>query len=642
MLAPPLTKAMATTASSTISLARQSPLMMHPPDRGPVDQILMLQRTVGNQAVLRMLAEQRATSLPGNKGLRRREQGVDSSSQTDREATPGLSWDFSAIPIFSPDQATQTEPPAPLRARPLPGVLQPKLSIGRVNDPLEHEADRVADQVTRMPTPAVPLQPAPGLSRKITRSEGEGGLRKDSTELVKVTASAVPESVHEVLRSPGEPLDPSSRAYFEPRFGCDFSQVRVHADATAEQSARALHADAYTVAHNIVFGAGRLAASTPEGRRLLAHELTHVVQQSGANANRFGLSDRKPNVPGGLGRVMRAPVASALGKLPDSDKQALQFDTGVSTMKTENFFGLKGDIDLATNVDEDFDIQAPTIDALTDDKVKGTLWKGLRAYARSVFDLLPGKDGKAQSTRLNLVHVDNLDLTKWGGPNTSFRFTSRGKTTAGKINVKILIEALDQPAKPMADPSTQKATEALAAKYGLAHDPVFPDSVWNRILASLGKIPEALLMRIRDVTFDTSPQQEGPKKEAAEFSANFKDGKWLKRIILYKKLVTSKDREFAFTLAHEIGHAIDDAPKEGAAGPVAKEEKVHDDKKFLDAAKKDGGRAKAITDYAKTDDSEFFAECFGMYIQQPQTLQVLRPNIYSFFESYQAGAKTKP
>lgn len=89
-----------------------------------------------------------------------------------------------------------------------------------------------------------------------------------------------PPIVHEVLRSPGQPLDTATRSFFEPRFGHDFSKVRVHADSRAGESAHAVQAQAYTVGHNLVFGDGRFAPETKSGQRLLAHELTHVVQQS--------------------------------------------------------------------------------------------------------------------------------------------------------------------------------------------------------------------------------------------------------------------------------------------------------------------------------------------------------------------------
>jgi hypothetical protein len=90
----------------------------------------------------------------------------------------------------------------------------------------------------------------------------------------------VPPIVHEVLRRPGQPLDRQARAFFEPRFNRDFSQVRVHTDARAAESARAVSAHAYTVGSHIVFGSGQYLPARRDGVRLLAHELTHVVQQS--------------------------------------------------------------------------------------------------------------------------------------------------------------------------------------------------------------------------------------------------------------------------------------------------------------------------------------------------------------------------
>jgi len=91
----------------------------------------------------------------------------------------------------------------------------------------------------------------------------------------------MPPIVHEVLRSPGQPLDPATRAFMEPRFGHDFSQVRVHNDARAAESARAVNAQAYTVGRDVVFGTGRYALQTGDGRKLMAHEMAHVVQQKG-------------------------------------------------------------------------------------------------------------------------------------------------------------------------------------------------------------------------------------------------------------------------------------------------------------------------------------------------------------------------
>lgn len=100
---------------------------------------------------------------------------------------------------------------------------------------------------------------------------------------------------------------------------------------------------------------------------------------------------------------------------------------------------------------------------------------------------------------------------------------------------------------------------------------------------------------------------------------------------------TAKGRRL---LAHEMGHAIDAAPAQSAKGLVDKM-RVHNKPKFQDVMKKDGGREKAITEYGATNDKEFFAECFALYIQQPDTLRALRPNIYAFFKDSELGAQVE-
>lgn len=98
------------------------------------------------------------------------------------------------------------------------------------------------------------------------------------------TASLAPPIAHDALRSPGKPLDAATRAMMEPRFGHDFSQVRVHTDEQAAQAAQSVNAVAYTVGRDVVFGAGQYAPQTAAGQRVLAHELTHVAQQANAGS----------------------------------------------------------------------------------------------------------------------------------------------------------------------------------------------------------------------------------------------------------------------------------------------------------------------------------------------------------------------
>jgi hypothetical protein len=113
-----------------------------------------------------------------------------------------------------------------------------------------------------------------------------------------------PPIVHDVLASPGRPLDGQARAFMEPRFGADFGGVRVHTDARAAESARAVDAVAYTVGSDVVFGAGEYRPGTAAGDRLIAHELAHVVQQGGAQARqeRLQRSASSSSSGGGGGR----------------------------------------------------------------------------------------------------------------------------------------------------------------------------------------------------------------------------------------------------------------------------------------------------------------------------------------------------
>jgi outer membrane protein OmpA-like peptidoglycan-associated protein len=188
--------------------------------------------------------------------------------------------------------------PATLRAHPpgaAPARLQPKLTVGRPDDEYEKEADQIADEVMRMPDPAAarrgidsaPIR-APGIQRACKECEDE--LQRRARSPAARGEGFNLDGVDATLRQPGRPLDAATRAFFEPRFGVDFGGVRVHTDAQAAASAREVSALAYTVGRDVVFNTGQYAPHSESGRRLLAHELTHVVQQSGAEPGRISPS----------------------------------------------------------------------------------------------------------------------------------------------------------------------------------------------------------------------------------------------------------------------------------------------------------------------------------------------------------------
>jgi len=197
-------------------------------------------------------------------------------------------------------------------------LLQAKLQIGHPGDPYEREADRVAEQILhasnlsgssstpdriqpqvadedeqrKRPEDRSLLRRQTGyteasLQRQVSaanerrrRPEEEAQIQGESRESSTPTPGRSFEQDLTALQHGGEPLSDSQRSFFEPRFGADFSQVRIHRGAQAGSMARQAHARAFTTGQDIVFGDGEYAPDAPGGQQLLAHELTHVVQQS--------------------------------------------------------------------------------------------------------------------------------------------------------------------------------------------------------------------------------------------------------------------------------------------------------------------------------------------------------------------------
>ena len=179
---------------------------------------------------------------------------------------PRFARDFSQIPVQA-DART---------------AIQKKLQVNTPGDTHEQQADRIAEQVIRMPEPQLQRTCACGGGCPKCQNEpaAHEHLHTEGVQANDMGEMATPPIVHEVLPSSTQPLALFAREFIEPRFGHDFSRVRVDAYSEAANAARAVQARAYTIGRDIVFGSGEYAPATAEGKRLLAHELTHVVQQS--------------------------------------------------------------------------------------------------------------------------------------------------------------------------------------------------------------------------------------------------------------------------------------------------------------------------------------------------------------------------
>lgn len=301
------------------SLARPNKATLGPAHRE--HSILHLQSTIGNQAVLRLLqtnAEELKTGLTNTTSSR-------------------FGHDFSRIPIH---------PPAA-------GVIQTKLAIDKPGDEYEQEADRISEQVMRTPEPQVQRAcPCGGGCPKCQTEQPDQEHESLQTKRVQGSETgqiAAPPIVHEVLRSPGQPLDPATRAFMEPRFGYDFTGVRVHTDAKAAESARAVNALAYTVGPSVVFGANQYSPHTQAGRSLVAHELMHTIQQGVGGP----FQGRMPVVQGRACEQSGAPPEAAsrvVAGLPIEPTHVLALQTSVGNRAVSRILSSRYEpaIDLAT------------------------------------------------------------------------------------------------------------------------------------------------------------------------------------------------------------------------------------------------------------------------------------------------------
>jgi cell wall-associated NlpC family hydrolase len=325
----------------------------------------------GQRYLTRKVSAQPMGSLGRSGLLQRTYTSGGAASLTGKEvsASRPFSGQRSATPVegttaMSPNAAGQRATVGGYRFKDL--AIQAKLTIGQPNDKYEQEADRVADQVMRMPEPQVqrvcpkceddlqrqPIEPEeeeeetlqakaianqitpliqrqaepeeeeeeeeeellqPKLASVIQRQAEPGEEKEEEEELLQPKAhsgrsSAISSDIQDrltTLRGRGQPLSQSERAFFEPRLGTDLGQVRVHANGEAAQLNRELNAQAFTHGRDVFFGAGKYRPESGEGKRLLAHELTHVIQQR-------AVAQRQPPQPSHSTAILqRQPAAPA-------------------------------------------------------------------------------------------------------------------------------------------------------------------------------------------------------------------------------------------------------------------------------------------------------------------------------------------
>ena len=191
------------------------------------------------------------------------------------------------------------------------GAVQARLNITQPNDRYEKEADAVADKVMKMPESQVQrqnqeeeeemLQTKP-IAEKITSLQRQ--VEEEEEEMIQPKTNQggfeVNGTFHSQLidaKSEGQTMNQHERAYFEPRFGADFSGVHLHSGSKSGQLARSINAQAFTHGSDIYFGAGKYNPHSAKGRHLMAHELTHTIQQSGSDISRKEEKKKEKETP---------------------------------------------------------------------------------------------------------------------------------------------------------------------------------------------------------------------------------------------------------------------------------------------------------------------------------------------------------
>ena len=248
--------------------------------------------------------------------------------------------------------------------------IQPKLKIGAPNDKYEQEADRVADQVMRMPEPIVRRQPVEeedeesiqtkpneslqrqpsdeeeeeelqtkalnGIVQRQAEVEEEETLQTKATPGHTPTVGATTHAKIQSLEGGGQPLPSNQRHFFESRMGHDFSGVRIHTDSKAADTAQTIQAKAYTLGNNIVFNTGQYSHDNQEGKKLLAHELTHVVQQKRTIQSSIQRKEKGPRTDA---FDKECPDTVVIGSIkPIAEFNKAKFDSGIRTWLGINSF----------------------------------------------------------------------------------------------------------------------------------------------------------------------------------------------------------------------------------------------------------------------------------------------------------------
>ncbi|MEI6692226.1 MAG: DUF4157 domain-containing protein [Chlorobium sp.] len=515
-------------------------------------------------------------------------------------------------------------------------AVKPKLTVNTPGDSYEQEADAMADRVMRLPAHMTEAKQATGLIGRSVQSNNSSMKRKHEAGGESTTVSPEFVSALDGSRNSGSPLPAETRNFMETAFSTDFSAVKVHTDSGAADMSEDISAKAFTSGRDIYFNSGFFSPESATGKHLLAHELTHILQQKNETISRAPM-----------------PVAANVANLEtygEPTRQNIIYDPGFNLQTGLSTYFQPG-INMAVRTGYDVSYVVKGFDP-----AESWVEPAMKAMMLYNFNL---NSSAKDAPITNITTVQHLDMTGQSnpkdaaikGPNAMVRCTSTKFDATVKPqseNVQLLVEKL----KNYTSNSSTETPAARKARYEkdykitnaapITYDPLgekpeaMSDDKYDMVLKALDVIPAKDLTQGAGIPIHMGLTPRGPDNEVAEYSQNKAAGSsaWTRKITVYQDFFSATAEQKAFTMAHEFGHALDFRPNEGDKGKGGPSlSQATGPGSFSEALNKDGGIVKGVSTYDQTKKSqkEYFAEAFTMYLNQPDTLKALRPNIYAYF-----------